>query len=672
MSSKRFTRDICRRDFLNGAALTIAAGLAPAGQLSSPAHAAPATAAARANYPPALDGLRGTTDAAFEVMHSIVFEGKKFDAGSEPADETCDLVVVGAGLAGLTAAWSYRDRRPNAKVIILDNNDDFGGHARRTEHRVGDRVLLSYGGSETMVSPAAKFTGELARILKELKIEPERFEQESVFHRTLYPGLKLSKSTFFDRETFGRDKLVTGDPMMLGFDEFAPGNPGARAIDEFIADCPLSEAARSGLVELFNGGRDYLGNMTAEAKIERLEKLSYRQFLTEICKLPEDAANFFQGRSCDSWGFGIDALGAIEMMGDGYPGAKALKIEDKTAGHAEDKAAYIHHFPDGNASIARALVRAMIPGVVKGLFAGRSMESLVTAEFDYSELDRPGKPVRLRLNSTAVRVRNAGGGVDIGYVRNGKLARIRAKEAVVATYASVVPHICPEAPKQATELMRQNVKAPLVYTKVLVRNWESFVRLGTHRISAPSSFHTLVKLDYPVSLGRYKFPRSPKEPMVLHLVHVPGEPNKGLGMREQARAGRARLLGMPFEDMEAAIFRDLDRMLAPGGFDAGRDILGITVNRWSHGYSYTPSSLYDDVDGMQKQQDAMRARIGSIAIGNSDTAWDAYAHSAMSEAVRAVADLTGDAPPAAKPRWYQRFLARITGRGASTEGAAKP
>jgi spermidine dehydrogenase len=661
--SLKMRSDVSRRDFLNGAALAIGAGLTPAAQLSSAAHARPAAPRANGSYPPALDGLRGTTDDAFKVMHSIVFDGKTFDAGGATAEEHYDLVVVGAGLAGLTAAWSYRERRPGAKVLILDNNDDFGGHARRTEHRVGDRVLLSYGGSETMVSPAAKYTGDLARILKELKIEPARFEQESVFHRKLYPGLKLSKSTFFDRETFGRDKLVTGDPIVLGFDEFAPDNPGARPIGQFIADCPLSEAAKAGLVELFDGGRDYLGSMTAEAKLERLEKLSYRQFLTEICKLPEDAANFFQGRSCDSWGFGIDALGAIEMMSDGYPGAKAMRIEDKTAGHAEDKAAYIHHFPDGNASIARALVRALIPGAVKGLFAGRSMESLVTAELDYGALDRAGQPVRLRLNATVVRVRNASAaGVDVGYVENGTLRHVRAGQAIVATYAGVARHICPEVSKEAAGLMAQNVKAPLVYTKVLVRNWESFVRLGTHRISAPTSFHTLVKLDYPVSLGRYKFPRSPKEPMVLHLVHVPGEPNKGLGMREQARAGRARLLGIPFEDMEAAIFRDLDRMLSPGGFDAGRDILGITVNRWSHGYSYTPSSLYDDVDGMQKQQDTMRAKIGNIAFGNSDTAWDAYAHSAMSEAVRAVADLTGDAPPAAKPRWYQRFLARITGR----------
>ena len=179
--------------------------------------------------------------------------------------------------------------------------------------------------------------------------------------------------------------------------------------------------------------------------------------------------------------------------------------------------------------------------------------------------------------------------------------------------------------------MLSNVKAPLVYTKVLVRNWQSFVRLGTHKISAPTSFHTTVKLDYPVSLGGYKFPRRPTEPMVLHLVHVPVEPRQGHDMRTQARIGRGKLLGTTFADFERAIRSDLDRMLGKGGFDAGRDILAITVNRWSHGYSYTPSSLSTMWSDMQAQDRRCRAKVGNIAFANSDTAWDAYAHSAMSE-----------------------------------------
>ena len=234
-------RDISRRDFLNGASLAIAAGLLPAEQVAArdakvaqagrTAEAAKSAATtARAGYPPALTGLRGSTDAAFEVIHSLALEGRSFDIDRLEPEASYDLVVVGAGLAGLTAAWVYRERRPKAKILILDNNDDFGGHARRTEFTADGRLLLGYGGSESLVAPKAKFAGDLAPILRKLGLRMQRFESEAVFHRQLYPGLGLAKSVFFDRESFGRYALVTGDPLLLGFDEFAPANPGARPV----------------------------------------------------------------------------------------------------------------------------------------------------------------------------------------------------------------------------------------------------------------------------------------------------------------------------------------------------------------------------------------------------------------------------------------------------------
>ena len=617
---------ITRRDFLNGTAISIAAGFLPSRLM-----------AAEAPYPPALTGLRGLTDQAFKTIHGLALSGEKFDIDKLTAAETYDLVVVGAGLSGLTAAFAYRQRRPRAKILILDNNDDFGGHARRTEHTVNGRLIIGYGGSESLVAPATKFKGELARILAALKIEPKRFESEDVFHRRLYPGLGLRKAVFFNKESFGADKLVTGDPLQLGFDEFAPRNPGARKIGEFLADCPLSDKARAGLIELFEGKRDYLAGLSEADKVKRLEKTSYRAFLTEVCGLPKDAADFFQGRSADNWGFGVDALGAMEMMADGYPGAKALRIEKRIAANAEEKAAYIHHFPDGNASLARALVRALAPAAAKG----RTMSDLVTARFDYGKLDSQDSAVRIRLDATAVSVRNGRDGVDIGYVKDGKLVRVKAGQAVLAVYAAAMPHICAEVPKDRAELMKSAIRAPLVYNKVAISNWQSFVKLKVHKIAAPMMFHSLVKLDYPVSLGGYRFSRDPAAPAVLHLVHVPTEPGGKLDQRDQARAGRARLLSTSFADFEKQIRSDLDRMLARGGFDAKADITGITVNRWSHGYAYTPSNLYDDLKALEPRQKAMKEKIGQIAFASSDTGWDAYAHTAMEEAVRAVDELTG-------------------------------
>ena len=419
---------ITRRDFFNGAALTIAAGLTPLDQLYAQTAAGGTAAAA---YPPALTGLRGSTDQAYKVMHALALEGQKFDIDKLEAEETYDLLVVGAGISGLTAAWSFRERTPKATVLILDAHDDFGGHATRNEFQAGGRLILGYGGSETIVAPSVKFKDELGRILKRLGIRTEQFARESVFHRQLYPSLKLTKAVFFDRETFGRDALVKGDPIVQSYSEFAPKNPGGRSFAEFIRDCPLSDVAKAGLIEFEAGTRDYMAGMTVEQKMAKLEKISYRQLLVDVCKLPKDAADFFQNRSADNWGFGIDALGAIECMNDGLPGAKALKIEAKIEMGEAEKAPYIVHFPDGNASLARALVRSL----VKGVAAGSTMEDLLTARFDYGRLDRAGEPVRIRLQSTAVRIQNAkdGKSVDIGYVRDGKLRRIRAGQAIAAT-----------------------------------------------------------------------------------------------------------------------------------------------------------------------------------------------------------------------------------------------
>jgi spermidine dehydrogenase len=196
----------------------------------------------------------------------------------------------------------------------------------------------------------------------------------------------------------------------------------------------------------------------------------------------------------------------------------------------------------------------------------------------------------------------------------------------------------PELPAPQRAALAQNVKAPLVYSKVLVRNWQPWVKLGVHEISAPMSFHSRVKLDYPVSLGGYRHPRDRSEPMCLHLVHVPGEPNQNFDARMQFRIGRSKLLTMEFADFEARIRDELDRMLGAGGFSSARDIAAITVNRWSHGYSYQANSLFDD-QNQQMIMETARQPAGRVAIANADAQGEAYAHSAIDQAARAVREV---------------------------------
>ncbi|GLZ87321.1 spermidine dehydrogenase SpdH [Metapseudomonas resinovorans] len=617
---------VTRRDFLNGVALTIAAGLTPMQLL----RAAPSGR----YYPPALTGLRGSHPGAFEVAHQMGWEKKKFDTDGLPVAEEYDLVVVGGGISGLAAAWFYREKQPNARILIIENHDDFGGHAKRNEFEAGGRMILGYGGSESFQSPSHLFSDTVNGLLKKLGVDIKRFE--TAFDRDFYPNLGLSRGVFFDKENFGVDKLVSGDPSPVVADDIAPEKRNARSWRTFISDFPLPEADRQALIDLHEAPRDYLAGKTSDEKEAHLAKTSYRDFLLKDVGLSESAVKYFQSRTNDFSALSIDAVAAYDAYYVGFPGFAAMQLPPiGEEAKAEMEEPYIYHFPDGNASVARLLVRDLIPAVAPG----KGMEDIVLAQFDYSQLDIAGSPVRLRLNSTAVSVKNREGGVDVGYSRGGQLARVRGKHCVLACYNMMIPYLLRDLSPEQANALAQNVKFPLVYTKVVIRNWESFRKLGVHEIYATTQPYSRIKLDYPVDLGGYQHPRDPKQPIGLHMVYVPTSPNSGMDARTQARTGRAKLYATTFEQLEAQLRDQLQRMLGPGGFDHQKDILAITVNRWSHGYAYFANSLFDDEEASEKTMLLARKPVGNVTIANSDSAWSAYAHAAIDEAHRAVGEL---------------------------------
>jgi len=618
--------DITRRDFLNGVAITIAAGMTPLQIL----QAAPDGR----YYPPALTGLRGSHAGSFEIAHQMGWEKKAFDTDKLPITEDYDLVVVGGGLSGLSAAGVYREKHPKAKILILENHDDFGGHAKRNEFQAGGRLIIGYGGSEAFQSPNHLYSKEVNGLLKKLGVNIKRFE--TAFDRQFYPGLGLSRGVFFDKENFGEDKLVTGDPTPMVADDIAPDQLHARSISDFINDFPLPEADRQALIALHVAPKDYLPGKSTEEKAEYLAATSYRDFLLKDVGLSEGAVKYFQSRTNDFMALSIDAVASADAYSVGFPGFGGMNlapISEEAAAEMEEP--YIYHFPDGNASLARLLVRSLIPAVAPG----HTMDDIVLAPFDYAKLDQPKTPVRVRLNSTAVSVRNVGDGVHIGYSRGGQLAQVRGKRCILACYNMMIPYLLQDLPAEQAQALSQNVKYPLVYTKVVVRNWTSFQKLGVHEIYAATQPYSRIKLDYPVSMGGYEHPRDPTQPIGLHMVYVPTSPNSGMNGRDQARAGRGKLYGQTFEQLEAQLRDQLQRMLGPGGFNHQTDILAITVNRWSHGYATFSNSLFDDADESEKLKDLARKPLGHVSIANSDAAWSAYAHAAIDEAYRAVGEV---------------------------------
>jgi spermidine dehydrogenase len=309
------------------------------------------------------------------------------------------------------------------------------------------------------------------------------------------------------------------------------------------------------------------------------------------------------------------------------------------SGYAATGGSYRFHFPDGNATIARLLVRSLVPSAIMG----RSAEDIVTAAADYRQLDRPGAPVRIRLNSVAVSVRNLGNpasarAAEVIYSRGGRLAAARCKGVVLACWNMIIPYLCPELPDVQKDALKYSVKTPLVYSNVAVRNWNAFRKLGVHEVYAPGSYHSSVRLNQTVDIGDYLSVRSPDDPILVHMLRTPCRP--GLDQREQHRAGRAELMDTNFEVFERNIRDQLGRTLSAGGFDPATDIIAITVNRWPHGYTYEYNPLFDPEWNESEQPHVTgRAPFGRITIANSDSGAAAYTDCAIDQAHRAIEEL---------------------------------
>ena len=628
---------LARRDFLNGVALAVG------GALLSPREALglrpDQPARGSAHYPPALTGLRGSHDGSFEAAHALR-EGT-FWATAGPLAETgerYDLVVVGAGISGLAAAWYFRKAAgPSARILILDNHDDFGGHARRNEFRVGGRTLIGYGGTFAIDSPAP-YSAVASALVAELGVDVSRWGR--MLERGLYRGLGMSAAIFFDRETFGADRLLRAPRGVA-----EPGAPAPSTSPDpwaaFLADAPLSEPARRDVERLVKVPVDYLPGLDDGQKKARLARMSYSVFLLERAGCHRDVLPIFQARPHSVYGLGIDAVSALDAWGLGLPGFIGMKLEP-TPGPGMGLDARpgprspFFHFPDGNATLARLLVQRLIPPAV----TGRGADDVALARVDYTRLDRPG-PTRLRLDSTVVRTRQARDAteVEVDYVRAGRLQRVRASGCVLACWNSVIPYLCPELPAAQREALAYATKVPIVYTNVVVRSWRSFHALHVSQAHCPGSFHSSVGLDLPVRVGAYRPSRRPEEPIVVQMLRTPCRP--GLPAREQHRAGRQELLTTTFDTFEQNVRTQLTRMLGAGGFDAKRDVLAITVNRWPHGYAYQYNSLWDPfwIDGGPLPCVAARQPFGRIAIANADAAAYAYTDAAIDQAYRAVGEL---------------------------------
>jgi spermidine dehydrogenase len=462
--------------------------------------------------------------------------------------------------------------------------------------------------------------------MRELGIDVEALDKKAS-HPQFYSQMGLRDAVFFDRETFGTDRLVVGK----------------RSDTAAIAAYPLPPRAREDIARIEAGSVDFMSGLASADKKLRLSKMSYRDFLRDVIKADPATLVFYQTLTHALWGVGIDAVSALDCWGVDCPGFAGMKLAPGSiarmgftpAGFADTGGSKTFHFPDGNASIARLLVRNLLPDAVPG----HTAEDVVTARVAYDRLDWHGSAVRLRLSSTVVRAANVGSsGVAVTYLRSGKACTVHARGCVLACYNMMIPFLCPDLPEKQRDALLSLVKTPLVYTSVALRNWEAFQKLGVSRVHAPGGYHADFNLNWKVDIGSYRSPDSPSQPVLLHMLRTPCRP--GLPEYAQHKIGREELLATPFSTFERNIRDQLGRTLAGGGFDPAREITAITVNRWPHGYAPEYNPLFDpEVAESQRPWVRGRAPFGRITIANSDSGGGAYTDVAIDQADRAVNEL---------------------------------
>ncbi len=638
-------RPITRRDFLNGIAIGTAAlaypdalparGSDPAGAAGAASDSEMPAQDVPGYYPPLLTGMRGSHPGSFEAAHAL----RDGQPPPPPQDtgERYDLIVVGAGISGLAAAHFYRAQRgPDSRILLLDNHDDFGGHAKRNEFHLDERLHLMNGGTLEIDSPRP-YGPQAAGLLQTLGLDVPSLVKKTQ-HLQYYDQLGLKPGVFFDRETFGADQLIVGTDKAT--------------LAQALVRAPLSAKARDQIIELETGTVDYLPGLSSDEKKQRLSRISYQAFLREVVRTDPAVLKYYYAKTMDEQGVGIDAQSALDCWAFDLPGFQGMNLAKGSIprmgftpkGYEETGGSYRLHFPDGNATIARLLVRDLLPHAVQGASNPASVaEDIVTARIDYAQLDTAAAPLRLRLNSTAVRVRHVGdprsaSEVEVAYVRAGRGYAVRARGVVLAGYNMMIPYLCPELPADQQKALHTLVKTPLVYTTVALRNWQAFDRLKVNRVYAPGSYHVSVQLNPHVTIGSYGGALRPEDPVLLRMVRTPCQ--EGLTEREQNRAGRAELLRTSFETFERNIRDQLGRTLAGGGFDPARDITGITVNRWPHGYAREYNPLFDpELPESQQPYVLGRAQFGRITIANSDSGGGAYTDAAINQGYRAVMEL---------------------------------
>ncbi len=628
MARRHFPRGISRRDFVNGTLAGSGAALL----------GLPAAAATPATMPePGWYGYGGVGE--FRVSHGnppeVVARAHRLWAGglpdgldALPVSEDYDLVIVGAGMAGLGAALAFMQQRaPGQRCLLLDNHPLPGGEAKENEFRVrGERLLAPQGANGFFVPPPISALDQASGDAYYYAL----FDIPREFRLRAWPADE--KPLRFSPDNY--EYLVRGLDALTSIGYFFRDAGGPRLARDIwqreLAGTPWRETEREQLLRWYRSGR-LVDLSDAQRAIRRLDRLSYEQCLVDELGLPPSAArqaDLFLASAC---GLGSDAVSAwaaaqLPMPGLSEPPPPGLRRNS---------------FPGGNSGFTRCFLKRLIPDAITG---GERFEDIITGRLRPVAFDRPGQPLRLRTSAMVIRVRHDGSpatasGVDLVYLHGDRPRRLRARAVVLATGNWVNRHIVSDAPDELRAAMGRFRHAPFLVANLALNNWRFLYRAGiTAAIWAPEAdgFGFTCNLRQPMCLGDYQPPLDPDRPAVLSFYtpfHAPGLP-----LDTQLGRGRAELLSTSYADYEARILRQLQRLFSGSGFDPARDVAGLILNRWGHAYSVPWPGFYGGF-GDTPPRDLLRRGFGRIAFAHSELAGLQHYGPAADEGRRAFGQL---------------------------------
>jgi spermidine dehydrogenase len=583
---------ITRRDFVNG--VLVGAGAAALGTSSSD------VAATLAGGEDTFTGYGGVGDYArangntwpvVQAAHRLrdgQYDSAAFANAKAAGD--FDLVVVGGGIAGLSAAYYFMkatgiDRR----VLLLENHAMLGGEARQNEFMVEGERLLGPQGSNDFSVPPAGVGSLLDSFFAEFDL-PREYAWQS-WDPTLRP-LRFARDNYSNMDGFQESQVDIG---------YFFGTAGWRKNIwvNALADTPFSAAARRDLLKWRTNHRP-----VGEAENRQLDTITYRDYLEKVCaydsavtRMVEPIVGLLSGVSTDA---------ACARLG-----RQLVEAPDRPMAVS---------FPGGNSPFARALLRGLLPDSLPG----KDFSSLMYAPANFDALDRDGQPVRLRLNATALRVEHVTGksgstALAITYERGGSLFRVGARAVVMASGGWINKHILQDMPADLRAAYEQFSYAPALIVNVALRQWKFLYDMG---ITACRWFDAHDGIGYCCNIRQNMVTAGhspalhPDRPAVLSFYM--GLPIPGLPAAVQGATSRARFLSTPYMEFELRIRRQMISLFAGHGFKPERDIAAIVLNRWGHARLIEPPGFHYGVEGRPSPLERVREGYGRVAIGHSE------------------------------------------------------